>query len=417
MKTDIRFYDTSSLLIKGETLFKDNEPFVISSITLQELESIKTSAYKDDETKYRARVITNLLVKNRGKYLVHIFTENMLQPIVEKNLSINNDMKILATAIDYNDHVRIDEVIFVTNDACLSELANLFFGDGMIESVDFEDDDYTGIVDFTCPDEQTMADFYSHEFDIDCLDNQYLILRNPEGQIIDRLVRNGETWRQVNFTSFSSNHFGVIKPLQGDIEQQFVADSFMHNKITMIKGPAGTGKTLLSLGFLFSLLERHKIDKIIIFCNTVAVKGAAKLGYLPGTREEKLLDSQIGNLLISKIGSRFEVEKLIEEEQLILLPLSDIRGYDTSGMKAGIYISEAQNLDISMMKLALQRIGEDSICIIDGDEKTQVDDIAFAGVNNGMRRASKVFRGTDIYGEITLKQIHRSKIARIAEQM
>ena len=70
-----------------------------------------------------------------------------------------------------------------------------------------------------------------------------------------------------------------------------------------------------------------------------------------------------------------------------------------------------------MMKLALQRIGEDSICIIDGDEKTQVDDIAFAGVNNGMRRASKIFRGTDIYGEITLKQIHRSKIARIAELM
>ena len=40
------------------------------------------------------------------------------------------------------------------------------------------------------------------------------------------------------------------------------------------------------------------------------------------------------------------------------------------------------------MKLALQRIGEDSICIIDGDEKTQVDDINFAGNNNGMRRVS-----------------------------
>lgn len=153
MKTDIRFYDTSSLLIKGESLFKDDELFVISSITLQELESIKTSAYKDDETKYKARILTNLLVKNRGKYLVHIFTENMLQPIVDKSLSINNDMKILATAIDYNDHVRIDEVIFVTNDACLSELANLFFGDGMIESVEDENDDYTGIIDFTCPDE------------------------------------------------------------------------------------------------------------------------------------------------------------------------------------------------------------------------------------------------------------------------
>jgi len=69
------------------------------------------------------------------------------------------------------------------------------------------------------------------------------------------------------------------------------------------------------------------------------------------------------------------------------------------------------------MKLALQRIGEDCICIIDGDEKTQVDDIAFAGANNGMRRMSKVFRGHDVYGEIELKKIYRSKIAEIAENI
>lgn len=105
------------------------------------------------------------------------------------------------------------------------------------------------------------------------------------------------------------------------------------------------------------------------------------------------------------------------EEKLVLLPLSDIRGYDTSGMRAGIYISEAQNLDIELMKLALQRIGEDCICIIDGDHKTQVDDVSFAGSSNGMKRVSQVFRGTDIYGEIELKNIHRSKIALIAENL
>ena len=185
----------------------------------------------------------------------------------------------------------------------------------------------------------------------------------------------------------------------------------------MVKGPAGSGKTYLSLGFLLSQLEHNKIDKIIVFCNTVATKNSAKLGYLPGTRDEKLLDSQIGNLLISKFGGRIEVERMIQEETLLLLPMSDIRGYDTGGMRAGIYISEAQNLDIDLMKLALQRIGHDSICIIDGDEKTQVDDIHFAGVNNGMKRVSKVFRGEDVYGEVELKIIHRSKIAQIAERM
>jgi len=149
-----------------------------------------------------------------------------------------------------------------------------------------------------------------------------------------------------------------------------VIDSFLNNQITMIKGPAGTGKSYLSMSYLLHLLDKDKIDKIIIFCNPVATKNSAKLGFYPGSRDEKLLDSQIGNFLIAKLGGRMAVEQLINTERLILLPFSDIRGYDTSGMNAGIYITEAQNLDVSLLKLALQRIGEDSICIVEGDEKT-----------------------------------------------
>ena len=99
----------------------------------------------------------------------------------------------------------------------------------------------------------------------------------------------------------------------------------------------------------------------------MATKNSARLGFYPGSRDEKLLDSQIGNFLSSKLGSKIVVEQLIKEGTLILLPMSDVRGYDTSGMNAGIYITEAQNMDISLMKLALQRIGEDSLVIIDGD--------------------------------------------------
>ena len=120
--------------------------------------------------------------------------------------------------------------------------------------------------------------------------------------------------------------------MKGDLYQSLVADSFSNNKITLVKGPAGSGKTYLSLGFLMHKLERNKIDKIIVFCNTVATKNSAKLGFYPGTRDEKLLDSQIGNLLISKFGGRVAVEQMILEEKLVLLPLSDIRGYDTSGI-------------------------------------------------------------------------------------
>jgi len=78
--------------------------------------------------------------------------------------------------------------------------------------------------------------------------------------------------------------------------------------------------------------------------------------------------------------------------------MSDIRGFDTTGMKAGIYITEAQNLTIDLMKLALQRIGEDSICILDGDNEAQVDLGLYAGSNNGLKRVSEVFRGQPFYG-------------------
>lgn len=154
VNSDIKFYDTSSLLLRANNLFDDEEFFAISSITLEELENIKNSGTKDPEIKYTARKLLHSLDENRGKYDTHIFTEDMLDPIREKDLSISNDMKILATAIDYNNRIKTDEVIFVTNDLCLKFIANLFFGDGMIMSVEENDDDYKGYLDYSFTDSE-----------------------------------------------------------------------------------------------------------------------------------------------------------------------------------------------------------------------------------------------------------------------
>ena len=171
--------------------------------------------------------------------------------------------------------------------------------------------------------------------------NEYLILKDCGGRVVDRLCWTGETHRRLKYNDFFSHYFGPVRPYKGDTYQMLLADTLANNQITMVKGPAGSGKTFMSLGYLMYQLENHRIDKIIVFCNTVATKDSAKLGYYPGSRDEKLLDSQIGNLLASKLGGKIAVEQLIQQEKLILLPLSDIRGYDTSGMNAGIYISEA----------------------------------------------------------------------------
>ena len=90
------------------------------------------------------------------------------------------------------------------------------------------------------------------------------------------------------------------------------------------------------------------------------------------------------------------VEKMLADGDLVLLPMSDIRGYDTTGMNAAVYISEAQNMDIELMRLALQRIGDDCICIIDGDDDTQLDLSAYAGSNSFIvKKVSKFYKNKD----------------------
>lgn len=408
-----KFYDTCSLLLKANHLWDEDYTLVISSITLEELEHIKTSANKDPDVKFAARKVVHELDQHYGDYEIVIWSNDFAL----SSLS-NEDGKIIACADWFARNHQDDEVIFVTNDLCCKHLARTVLSIP-VESYEEEAYDYDGYKEVYL-DSEAMSNFYSNMNKnlFDLYINEYLLVYDQEsGELVDRLCWTGEAYRHLSYDSFNSNYFGNVKPMKGDPYQSLAFDSLSNNKITMIKGPAGTGKTFISLGFLLHKLERNRIDKIIVFCNTVATKNSAKLGYYPGTRDEKLLDSQIGNLLISKFGGRIAVEQMINDEKLILLPLSDIRGYDTTGMKAGIYISEAQNLDIELMKLTLQRIGEDSICIIDGDCKAQVDDIHFAGSSNGMKRASQVYRGEDVYGEITLKNIHRSKIARIAEKM
>lgn len=63
------FYDTCALLSDQKEIFKKDEKFYLSSITLNELENIKTSGTKDEETKYNARILLHALAENKNKYV------------------------------------------------------------------------------------------------------------------------------------------------------------------------------------------------------------------------------------------------------------------------------------------------------------------------------------------------------------
>lgn len=174
----IKFYDTSSLLLKADSLFENNEKFAISSITLEELEKIKTSNNKDSDIKYSARRLVELLDNHIEEYDIILYSESMNYYLDGNNLDIfiNNDAKILACALSYKAQYKRDEIIFVTNDICLKHLARLVFD--KVESVYEDENDYTGFKDITMSNKD-MEKFYSNYNNIYNLNiNEYLIVRN-----------------------------------------------------------------------------------------------------------------------------------------------------------------------------------------------------------------------------------------------
>lgn len=402
----IKFYDTSTLLKYYNNIFTQDEKFLISSVTISELEDIKNSKNKSESIKCAARALSRLLVQYQDKYDVVIYTTDKSEPIFGFQLPDNNDTKILACARWYNDYVQIDNILFITNDISMYNMARLIYLNSQLLLTSKNDmEEYTGYKEIYPTYEQQVELYQNpHNNIFEALNNEYVILKNENGEIQDVRVWRDGGYKYLAEPIFKSDLFGKVTPYNNDIYQKCVFDSLINNQITMIRGCAGSGKTLISFSCLLHKLEKHEIDKVIIFCNPLATLNSAKLGYTPGSLNEKLLDTQIGNILSSKLGDRYIVEQMINENKLVLLPFSNIRGFDATGTRAGIYITEAQNLDKELMKLALQRVGEDCVCIVEGDSNTQVDLPQFAGDNNGMRRLSEIFRGKKMYGEVTLKK-------------
>jgi len=412
----IKFYDTNALLdLYGK--LDELGKFYTSSLVLHELEHIKTSKSKDDEVRYEARQVSKFLKNNPDNYECIVVQKKHHELLEELFLESTNDNLIIACAKQFENEIS-KKVIFITGDACCINIARNIF-DMEVESLidEKEMDNYKGFKSVIMTDAE-MAAFYSIEDKENIyglLDNEYLIIKDTLNQPLDAWCFNGLEMVQIDIKPIKSTLLGKLKAK--DFYQQCVLDSFYRNTITSVKGKAGSGKSYLAMNFLLSQLEKDKIDKIIMFINDTPVRGSIQHGYLPGDLTSKLLDSQTGNFLLGKLGSKEEAMHLIQMGKLLLLPVSDIRGLDTSNMKAGIYITEAQNMSIDMIKLAMQRIGDDCICIVDGDCNSQVDSNMFEGRNNGMRRLSEVFRGKDIYGEMELNVTYRSKIAEYAHEL
>lgn len=418
MKKSIKFYDTNELLhslddIEGE--------FYLSSVTLQELEHIKTSRNKDEDVRFGARRVTRFLRENEDKYTCVPVEKKHHKLLSKLGIEEDPDNLIMACAKLLEKEY---EVTFYTDDICCYNLGkNVFKLNCKGIKHDKKVERYSGYKEIIMSDEE-LASFYENENkeEYNLLINEYLIVKNTLNQPIDswKMTKDGlvnvetQRFKKVFKNEFKDQILGSITPK--DFYQNCLMESLKNNKITLVSGKAGSGKSYLCVNYMLDRLQKGLIDKVIIFVNPVKVRGAKELGFYKGSKLEKLLDESIGSFLRSKLGGEEAVLSMIGRGQLELLPISDIRGYDTTDMKAIVYITEAQNMSVDIAKLSIQRVGEDCQLILDGDFDTQVDNPLYQ-VNNGMKRISEVFRGNEVYGEVELPICYRSEIAKIADKM
>lgn len=405
--------DTNILLDNIEEL--SNYNIVLLSHTLRELDKHKGSHRKD--LAYKARKTTRYIKYNREKFAFD--TENYNGSELGRDYTDKyEDDNILAACLSNSSGEKYG---LITSDILLQFKAEGLGIDIIDLSVDQEDEysdaDYKGFKEvFMSPEE--LQEVYNN-LDLnkwDLLENEYLIILDEvTGEGIDCLKWDGFYLQKAREKGFTTQTFGKFKPY--DFYQKAALDSIINNEVTMLTGVAGTGKSLIALSVAWHLIERGKFDQLVIFTNPVKTRHAEALGFYKGDRTTKLMDAQTGIMLSSKFGDRFAVEREIDSGRLQLLPFSDIRGFDTTSEKKTIvWFIEAQNTNIELMKLGLERIGSNTKVIIDGDPTAQVDLDAYR-VSNGMTRASEIFRGEDIYGEVQLKKIYRSAIAELASKM
>ncbi|MDD4516344.1 PhoH family protein [Massilibacteroides sp.] len=270
-------------------------------------------------------------------------------------------------------------------------------------------------------DANQVAKFYENMTDNSFFNlplNSYLVIeyeKNGETKKTPPYLWDGKRFSEVRFKSFSSRHFGEIKPKNEDPYQIAFMDSLSRNQLTFCTGSAGSGKTLLSLAYAFQEYEKGRISKIVVFTNPWIAQSAVKLGFVPGDKIDKLLETSIGSVLISKLGSRTEVDRLIASEDLVIIPMGDCRGYEVPP-NSFCFMTEAQNTNRYLMQLLLQRTAEDTKICIEGDIK-QIDSDRFKRNANGLERAIEVFIGQDYAGHVHLNNIYRSKIVQKAEEI
>lgn len=160
------------------------------------------------------------------------------------------------------------------------------------------------------------------------------------------------------------------RPIQARSKnQQKLIDSFNRHDMLFAVGPAGSGKTYLSIALAVNALKNKQVRKIIL--SRPAVEAGEKLGFLPGDMKEKI-DPYLQPLydaLEDMIPSQ-KLQEMMEQKVIQIAPLAFMRGRTLND--AIVILDEAQNTTTAQIKMFLTRMGANTKMIITGDT-SQID--------------------------------------------
>ena len=188
--------------------------------------------------------------------------------------------------------------------------------------------------------------------------------------------------------------------------QQQLVDAFFNNDMTFAVGPAGTGKTYLSIALAVKALKEKTIKKIIL--SRPAVEAGEKLGFLPGDMKDKI-DLYLQPLYdaLEDMLPQAKLQEMMQKDVIQIAPLAFMRGRTLSD--AVVILDEAQNTTCAQIRMFLTRMGWNTKMIITGD-MTQID--LPREQKSGLKEALGILTGIEGIGvvELTRKDIVRHKL-------
>ena len=188
--------------------------------------------------------------------------------------------------------------------------------------------------------------------------------------------------------------------------QQQLIDAYNQNDMVFAVGPAGTGKTYLSIALAVKALKDKTAKKIIL--SRPAVEAGEKLGFLPGDMKEKI-DPYLQPLYdaLEDMLPQVKLQDMMEKHVIQIAPLAFMRGRTLSD--AVVILDEAQNTTPAQIRMFLTRMGWNTKMIITGD-MTQID--LPKSQKSGLVEALEILRGVEGIGivELNRKDIVRHKL-------